>query len=456
MSLPAAPAHPRPLYALSVDGQDITARLAGRLVSLTLTDNRGFEADQLDIVLDDADGRLDLPPRGAEIRLAIGWAATGAEGGLVDKGSFTVDEVEHAGAPDTLTIRARSADLRAGLSTQMERSFHGKTVGDIVRTIADEVGLEPLISPRLEHQVMEHLDQTNESSANLLTRLATMFDAVATVKNGRLLFIDAGAAVSASGRPLPTTTITREAGDSHRFSIADRETYTHVRATYHDVDRAEKGEVIWGREEDDAERNRRPAPAPRAPDGSPPRYKDIAPVQKSRARAQRRAQREWQRLARSAQFRAHYDGVKVAYVDRVMNVSGEVTYGKADEEKAAKSAAAQARRDADKLAPQSLQVALEPGAGNIKTLRHVYANRTNAARAARAEWRRLQRGMASFTLTLARGRPELFPELPVIVSGFKPAIDNTDWLITRVTHNLAESGYTTTLELEIRATEIPG
>jgi len=30
---------------------------------------------------------------------------------VIDKGSFTVDEVEHAGAPDVLTIRARSASM---------------------------------------------------------------------------------------------------------------------------------------------------------------------------------------------------------------------------------------------------------------------------------------------------------------------------------------------------------
>ena len=37
--------------------------VAERLMSLSLTDNRGFEADQLTITLDDADGQLRLPPR---------------------------------------------------------------------------------------------------------------------------------------------------------------------------------------------------------------------------------------------------------------------------------------------------------------------------------------------------------------------------------------------------------
>ena len=64
---------------------------------------------------------------------------------------------------------------------------------------------------------------------------------------------------------------------------------------------------------------------------------------------------------------------------------------------------------------------------NAKEQRHVYANQTNAMRAARAEWERLQRGVAEFQITLARGRPELYPEQPTTVRGFKPDIDAAPW-----------------------------
>jgi phage protein D len=60
---------------------------------------------------------------------------------------------------------------------------------------------------------------------------------------------------------------------------------------------------------------------------------------------------------------------------------------------------------------------------NVKELRYIYANQTNAMRAARAEWERIQRGVAEFDITLAKGRPELYPEQPTTVRGFKPDID---------------------------------
>ena len=60
-------------------------------MSMTLTDNRGFEADQLDIELNDADGQVGLPVRGAVLTVYIGWKGFAR----VCKGKFTVDEVEH-------------------------------------------------------------------------------------------------------------------------------------------------------------------------------------------------------------------------------------------------------------------------------------------------------------------------------------------------------------------------
>lgn len=62
-----------PDYMLMLDSRDITGNISDRLMSMTLTDNRGFEADQLDIELNDADGQVELPVRGAVLTVYIGW-----------------------------------------------------------------------------------------------------------------------------------------------------------------------------------------------------------------------------------------------------------------------------------------------------------------------------------------------------------------------------------------------
>jgi phage protein D len=305
-----AATYARPIYRITLRGQDITAGFITRLISLTLTDNRGMEADQLDIALSDHDGLLEIPPRGAVLGVAIGWSDTG----LVDKGTFTVDEIEHSGAPDVLTIRARSADLREGLKAKKTRSWHGKLLGDILRSLAVEYGLEPVIDAVLGKRPLAHIDQASESDANLLTRLGEQNDAIASVKAGRLLFMPAGKSLSASGLALPHITLTRIEGDQHRYIEADRDAYTGVRARYYDTNSAAKKEAIAG------------------------------------------------------------------------------------------------------------------GGDNLKDLRHVYTDEQSAVTAARAEWNRLQRGAATLTYTLARGRPDLFPELTYTLIGVKEPIDAVVWL----------------------------
>lgn len=325
-----------PIYRLSVDGADIAQLISPRLISLNLTDNRGLEADQLDISLSDHDGLLTIPPKGAVLRLWLGWSDTG----LVDKGTFTVDEIEHSGAPDVLNIRGRSADLRKALKVKREDSFSATTLGDVIRRIAQRNSLAPVIGDALGALPVLQLDQANESDANILTRLGEDFDAVASVKAGRLLFLGGNGGRTASGAALPHITLERTDGDQHRYLVADRDSYDGVRAYYYDVNSAKKQEAIAG------------------------------------------------------------------------------------------------------------------GGDNLKDLRHSYSDQASALRAARSEWNRLQRGTATLSYNLAKGRPDLIPELTYTLVGVKAEIDAIIWHGGNVQHSLtADGGYTTSLELESKLPE---
>jgi hypothetical protein len=323
-------AYPQPICRVVVDGRDITADITARLISIELTDNRGMEADQLDIALSDHDGLLAIPPREASIDLWLGWDDTG----LVYKGSYKVDETEHSGAPDTLNIRARSADLSGGLKVKRERSWDATPLATIIGAIATAYGLTPLIGAGLAAINIAHLDQANESDANLLTRLGQEHDAIAAIKAGRLLFMPTGKAVTASGLSLPHVTLTREDGDQHRFLQANRDSYTGVKAYYYEVNSAEKKEAIAG------------------------------------------------------------------------------------------------------------------GGENLKELRHSYTDQASALNAARAEWQRLQRGTATLSYTLAKGRPELVPDQTYSLFGIKAEIAAIIWLGGNIRHSFTPDSYTTSLELE--------
>jgi phage protein D len=234
--------YPVPAFRISVDGNDIAHLISPRLMNLELTDNRGIEADQLSITLSDHDGLLAIPPKGAVVRLWLGWSDTG----LVDKGTYTVDETEHSGAPDVLSIRARSADLRKGLKAKREHSWSDTKLGDILGEVALRNGLTATISSSLAGLPILQLDQANESDANLITRIGEEFDAVVTVKAGCLVCLPAGGGKTASGAELPHITLTRADGDQHRYLQADRDSYDGVRAYFYDVNSAKKQEAIAG------------------------------------------------------------------------------------------------------------------------------------------------------------------------------------------------------------------
>jgi phage protein D len=264
-----------PAWRVVLDGQDLTERFRPRLLDLTLSEARGGEADQLDLRIHDHDGRMALPRRGVELSVAIGWA----DAGLVEKGTFRVDEVEHSGSPDILTIRARSADLTHPMRTRRERSWHDVTLGNVVRNLAGEHGLQARIAPALASIGIAHLDQTGESDVHLLTRLGRQYDAVATVKAGSLIFLPIGSGTTASGEPLPSPLLRRQDGDQHRYALADRDAYSGVRAYWNDKPGAQRKSVLVG-ESGNAKRLRQ--------------------TYSSEAEAKRHAQAEWNRARRGA------------------------------------------------------------------------------------------------------------------------------------------------------------
>jgi hypothetical protein len=87
---------------------------------------------------------------------------------------------------------------------------------------------------------------------------------------------------------------------------------------------------------------------------------------------------------------------------------------------------------------------------NMKVLPETYPTEAEARAAATAELNRTQRSQATMSYSLALGRPDLYPEVPIYLNGFKPDIDAESWLVKRARHEIGDSGYATELELETR------
>ena len=232
--------HLTPVAKLSINGKPFNTDALSRIISISLTDKSGFEADELTVSLSDHDGKLALPPKSAEITIALGYIETG----IVDKGSYKITEVSWSGAPDTLHITAQSADTSDRFSEAKEKSWHKTSLKEIIESIAAANDYTPIIGKAYQDEKIDHIDQSNESDAAFLSRLAERYDAIATVKHGRLLFVSSGEATTDGGQPLPTIRITRNSGDQYAFRYSNTESYNAVRAYYIDKQTGKKHEVV--------------------------------------------------------------------------------------------------------------------------------------------------------------------------------------------------------------------
>ena len=330
------------LFKLTIEGIDRTAQVEKRLISLSMTDKRGTEADELSLTLSDYDAALPLPTNGNKIRL---WLAMPDTGDMIDKGTFTIDQAEHSGTPDQLQIRAKSADFKSSLKVKRSDSYHQHKLGEIASSVAKRHDLILAIDNAVSAIMIDHIDQHRESDINLLTRLCDDHDLMCTIKAGRLIIKPIANARSPSGAALGAVTITRQSGDSHRYSRADRTSdYDETTASYHD-DKTGKTKHI------------------------------------------------------------------------------SVKDGKS--------------KPMDALPNDKSHVLTKPA-----------KSKSEAVSKAKASANKKARQVASFDLTLAVARPDIIADSPAIVRGFRPYIDQHQWTVVEVTHDLSSSGYSTGIKCE--------
>ena len=222
-------------FQISANGNDISAKVAEHLLSLSIVDNGGLYSDTLELQLDDRNNLIALLSTGAKLDISLGMLDGDGQGRIFPMGLYVVDEIELEGPPERYIIRAKSADMTTNLKQHNTRSWDETTLGDIVATIAAEHQLEPRVSDQLGQISIPHLSQTEESDLHLLTRLAVEYDAIVEPTNDYLLFMPKGESVTVSGMQIPPLQIDKSRCSRWRVTVADRSRYNSVIAYWHDT-----------------------------------------------------------------------------------------------------------------------------------------------------------------------------------------------------------------------------
>ncbi len=240
-----------PTFRIAANQSDITAVIADRFISLTLTDETGITSDVLEVTLSDHDPAVPIqkPPKGAELELWLGYDGTSERMGL-----YVCDEIEYSGWPGEMIIRARGAVFdktpkgKANLQSQKTRSWPADTtLGAMVKKIASEHGMEAAVSSSLSSIKLPHTDQSDESDLNLLLRLGKKYDAIVKPADGKLVLAKRGESKSVSGKSLASIAVT-PASDITKFRVVEsaKESSGTVVAYYHATKQAKRHEVKVG------------------------------------------------------------------------------------------------------------------------------------------------------------------------------------------------------------------
>ncbi|MFV0550833.1 MAG: hypothetical protein ACK5L6_02765 [Anaerorhabdus sp.] len=246
-----------PAFSLTANDKDITKEVARTLESLTYIDYGATDdepkSDTLTFSL--VSPSMPLPKKGAVLRLALGFDTQ-----LQDKGVFVVSEVSlqsgSGGKKMTVTALATPMDNSKGaalMQTRKTRSWDDVTLGDIVKTIAQENNLSPRISASLADVTPGHQDQTAENDVEFLARLARGFMAVTKIAGGCCIFAEQGDNTAVSGAKLPEVTLTPDGHTRWQFAHrSKRKRKSHstagghqkIRATYIDAGTGETRSIL--------------------------------------------------------------------------------------------------------------------------------------------------------------------------------------------------------------------
>lgn len=291
----------KPIFRIVADGNDITALINDRLLLLRTLDKPGMESDEFELRIDDRDGAVALPKKGAGIEIYLGYDSKA----LARLGRYTVDDIEVSGPPDTLVIRGKASDMRGSGKTTRSGSWENVTLSKIVSDIAARNGWSPECPVST---VVPRADQMNESDYNFITRLAKDHDCTAKVADNKLLVLPRQSGQTASGKNLPAITIRRSDVSRWQFRFTDRATQKAVKARYQDKKTGELVNLTLDNED--------------APAGLPPVHTDRH-IHPNKSAAEQAAKARLAAFNRStAEVRLEMVGRTDLYAERQVNAQG--------------------------------------------------------------------------------------------------------------------------------------
>ena len=205
---------------IEYDGTDISKQLTAYAKSISVDDAIGFEADSINITLEDKPGLWTgawLPDRGALLTVSLlssDWASA-YDTQTLPLGKFEIDEIESSGPPSEVKIKGVSIPNNAEIrSVDKTRSWEKTKLSVIVKDIADGAGLE-LYYDTEDDPDLNRAEQSEQSDLKFLSKLCKDAGLELKVSDKTIIIFDA----QKYEQTEPVLTITKGSGTIQSYSI---------------------------------------------------------------------------------------------------------------------------------------------------------------------------------------------------------------------------------------------
>ncbi|HIA1613703.1 TPA: phage late control D family protein [Salmonella enterica] len=203
---------PQPAYRLVYNRKDITHDVSVYVTSVSYTDQLSGESDEIQVDLEDSEGRWRdawYPGKGDTLTLYMGYAG----GTLRECGTFSIDETELSGPPDSVSLRGLATSVTVAMRTKVSRGFENTTLTAIAQRIAGKHRLQ--LQGQIEPLTIDRVTQYDETDLAFLKRLARDYGYLVKVTHTHVIF----SSLDKLRDAVPVFTISRS--DVSRYSLRD-------------------------------------------------------------------------------------------------------------------------------------------------------------------------------------------------------------------------------------------
>lgn len=179
-----------PRIKIVYQGKDITQDISAFLLSVDYSDNTADESDEVSFTVEDTDAlwRTDwMPSKGDKLSMSIGF-----DNEMLDCGTFTVDEIEFSGPPDTVQIRALAAGITNPIRTKNSKAYEKQTLRQIADEIAKKYGYRIIDNnsdkSALDDIQIERITQNRETDLAFLRRVAEDYGIMFSLRDTDIIF----------------------------------------------------------------------------------------------------------------------------------------------------------------------------------------------------------------------------------------------------------------------------